>query len=98
MDGEGGDVSATEAWHADVAIGREIAAEADRIDADHHEGPRPYPDVDGALDAARSAVHEAERVVGKTEQHRYLVRLGGWALCALRTEARETAANGGGHG
>lgn len=97
MDGEGDDVSATEAWHAEVAIGREIAAEADRIEAEHHDGPYPFPDVEGALDVCVSAIHNAERALGEPEQHRRLVRLAAWALVAPRAEAREqTAGKGGG--
>lgn len=99
MDGEGDDVSATEAWHAEVAIGREIAAEADRIEADYiAKGALASLTVEEAWHGCRSAVDDADPLRFATEHHP-LVRGAAWWLVALRAEARETAAaKGGGHG
>lgn len=104
-EGEGDDVSTTEAWHAEVAIGREIAAEADRIEADnaaHPEWPRltveeTWHGCNSALDDARSVGPGGEVLHPRANRrHYYLVRHAAWALVALRAEAREMAAKGGG--
>lgn len=69
----------------------EIAAEADRIEAEYMPKGGPL-DVGNALAGAGAVVNGLRE---KGHRHALLARLAAWALVALRAEAREMAAKGG---
>lgn len=65
----------------------EAIGEALKIEAEHTAHPEWVPlTPEEAWHGCEDALGQARDAWGTPEQHRYLVRLAGWALVALRAE------------